>query len=137
MRSTFANSINTYFFLLSDMKPFLFAAFSLSFVILASLTNCFYDNEQEQYGIAQCDTTAMSFSADIKPIIEANCVSCHTPGGQEEVSPFNDYDGVVSYSDQIVERVKGVGSIMPPTGKLPACDQQKIESWVKAGAPNN
>lgn len=119
------------------MKSFLFAALTLTAVTLFSLTNCFYDNEQDQYGITQCDTTAMSFSLDIKPIIEANCVSCHTPGGERESTPFNDYDGIVSYADQVAERVKGVGSIMPPSGAIPVCDQQKIESWVKAGAPNN
>ena len=108
-----------------------------SMIVIVSQTNCFYDNEEEQYGTAVCDTTAMSFSTDIQPIIQANCVSCHTPGGQEESTPFNDYDGIVSYADQIVERVQGNGSIMPPTGHLPVCDQRKIESWVKAGALNN
>lgn len=100
-------------------------------------SGCYYDNEVEQYGVATCDTTAISYSQDILPIINNNCVRCHTPGGEQEGSPFTSYEQIKDYSGPILERVNGIGSIMPPDGAIPACDKLKIEAWVNAGTPNN
>ena len=121
------------------MKQFLLAVFVFAVLVLLIPTSCYYDNEVEQYGITTCDTVAMSYSQDIRPIIDANCVSCHAPGGQQESSPFDTYDGLKNYADnrKIVNRVNGVGAIMPPSGAISKCDQLKIEAWVNAGALDN
>jgi hypothetical protein len=117
---------------------FALAAVCSGFFLLVSIpAACYYDNEVEQYGVSACDTTAISFSQDILPIINGNCISCHTPGGQQESSPFTNHSEIKTYGAGMVERVNGVGGIMPPDGSIPSCDKLKIEAWVKAGAPNN
>lgn len=119
-------------------KSIVFAVVFIGMATLISLTGgCYYDNEVDQYGVSTCDTTAVSYNQDILPIINSNCISCHTPGGQQGSSPFTSYDEIKNYSASMVERVNGVGGIMPPTGTIPSCDKLKIEAWVKAGAPNN
>lgn len=120
------------------MKQFFFVVFSFAILTVFAPTACYYDNEAEQYGATTCDTTAISFSQDVQPIINASCVSCHAPGGEQETTPFTTYDEIKLYtSGAIVERITGVGGIMPPSGAISSCNQLKIQAWVNAGAPNN
>ncbi|MFN0214339.1 MAG: c-type cytochrome [Saprospiraceae bacterium] len=122
------------------MKHFFLAISVLLALVFFAQTACYYDNEVEQYGVAMCDTMAISYSADIQPIIQANCISCHAPGGQQEFSPFDTYEGlkIFTLNHEIVDRVYGDGvNIMPPSGAISDCNKLKIAAWVKAGAPNN
>lgn len=122
------------------MKKILFALSAFFLLVISTQTSCYYDNEVEQYGVTVCDTTAISYSADIKPIIDRNCISCHTPGGQQSTSPLNTHAQLNAFSanSELMNRIRGIGvSLMPPTAPLTNCDQQKIEAWVRAGSPNN
>lgn len=121
------------------MKQFFFAALTLMFIATISQTACYYDNEKDLYGDGSCDTTAVSYSADIRPIIDANCVSCHAPGGEQETSPLLTYADVTKYTGNldIVERTAGTSTLMPPTGKMSDCNVALIGAWVNQGAPNN
>lgn len=115
---------------------------TLTAAIIAAVllpSGCYYDNEVEQYGVTICDTVAMSYSQDIQPIIQSNCLSCHAPGGEQESTPFTNYTEIKPYSDanNILARIKGVGGIMPPTGAISTCNQLKIEAWINAGAQDN
>lgn len=103
-------------------------------------TACYYDNEQELYGgNVTCDTIAVSYLTDIKPIIDANCISCHAPGGEQESSPLLTYDDLKKYTDDrnIVDRTQGTSSLMPPAGRMSNCNVAKITAWVNQGALNN
>ncbi len=110
----------------------------LTFILGVVFYGCTYDNEAELYGLGNCDTTDVSFSATIEPIIATNCaiVGCHVPG--------NDRFLLTNY-DEIKENVDN-GSVgrhairdrdMPPDGPLPLCEIAQLDSWIKAGAPNN
>lgn len=120
------------------MKQLIFSVLAFVALTIFAPTACYYDNEVEQYGVSICDTTTLSFSQDIQPIINASCISCHSPGGERESAPFTTYDEIKLYADgPIVERISGIGSIMPPSGAISNCNQLKIKAWVNAGAPNN
>lgn len=121
------------------MKHFFFATLSLLFISIMTQTACFYDNEQDLYGTATCDTTAVSYATDIRPIIDGNCISCHAPGGQQELTPLVTYDDLKRYTDSqnLIERTSGTTSLMPPSGKMSNCNIALIAAWVNAGAPNN
>lgn len=121
-----------------NRKILAFGTIAAALLLSAIPHGCYYDNEVEQYGVTYCDTVAISYSQDIAPIIQANCIRCHAPGGEQESSPFTTYNELKQYTDgAIVERVNGIGGIMPPDGAISACDKLKIASWVNAGAPNN
>ncbi len=119
------------------MKKLFFAVSVIAALAVFSQTACYYDNEVEQYGASVCDTVAVSFSLDIQPIINARCISCHAPGGQQESAPYTNYAEIKFYDGSMVERVNGVGGIMPPTGAISKCEILKIEAWVNAGSPDN
>ena len=92
----------------------------------------------------------VSFSAQIQPIFNANCTSCHSPGG---IGPFDitvgkAYASLVpqrviagnSAGSLLYKKISGTtaGSQMPLGGTpLSAADQTLIKNWIDQGAANN
>ena len=51
----------------------------MSIVLFMGLQSCYYDNEEELYpnGSAPCDTSNVTFSNSVMPVINQYCISCH------------------------------------------------------------
>jgi hypothetical protein len=89
---------------------------------------------------SQCLTVGMTYTKNIKSIIDANCVSCHgstNPSGSvrlvtytevKSVNPIN-FKGVINHSQSF--------KAMPPTSKMSQCNIDMIEAWLNAGSPEN
>ncbi|MBF8456487.1 hypothetical protein IV494_04765 [Kaistella sp. G5-32] len=74
----------------------------------------------------------ITYTNSIKPIMNANCTSCHSPNGGQ--SPYLDnYDDVKSNINLILEDLNS-GS-MPPNGPLSSTTIQTVQSWKDAGTP--
>lgn len=97
------------------MKQFIFAVSFIAALAVFTQTSCYYDNEVEQYGLTPCDTVALTYNGHIQTIIQANCVSCHGPGGEQEQVPFDSYNNLKPYETNLVDRIHGKNgvSIMP------------------------
>ena len=91
-----------------------------------------------------------SFSADVMPILEAECMICHgNLGGWDASSYVNvlgtgDHAPVVIPGDaensllaQKMVDTQIIGDIMPPGGLLPEDEIQVILDWIEAGALDN
>lgn len=101
---------------------------------------------------------AVSFASDVKPIIDANCLSCHQQGGSgHEASGF----GMTSYDDlmqgtkfgpmviagdaegsNMIVLMEGRAdpSISMPHGDMEAVSKRDIDTvrrWIDQGAKNN
>lgn len=121
-------------------KRLIFCGLLGLWALLVLPSGCAYDNEEELYGPeAACDTTAMRYSVEIKEILQDNCYSCHTVANNISGYPFEDFDVIHDYaiSGTLVARINDPINPMPQTGLMSLCNRQKIEAWVKAGAPNN
>lgn len=100
------------------------------------ITGCYYDNEEELYpgsGSLACDTTGVTFSTDIMPVVNAKCAlsGCHASGGLGPLmTNQSQFDGLAS-SGKIRTRVL-VQKDMPPSGPLPLCEQQKVDAYLKS-----
>ena len=92
--------------------------------------------------LANCDTTAISFSATVMPILKTNCTGCHSG-----TSPSAGID-LNSYATVKVQALNGslVGSITHTLGYIPmpsrtvslaTCEISQIKAWVKEGTLNN
>lgn len=100
----------------------------------------------------------VSFSSQIHPIIEANCIKCHHPGGEGyEASGLNmqTYDGLMkgtkfgpvikpgdAVSSTLIILINGRAdpSINMPHGNNKPLSKEQIklfEQWVNQGAKNN
>jgi hypothetical protein len=85
----------------------------------------------------------VSYSAELAPLFNSNCASCHKPGGPH---PYLATD--VSYNELInggfvnttvpessilyIEIYGNMGGFIPN-----ASDRQKVYDWIRNGAPNN
>lgn len=120
-------------------KPFTYIFFvSLSFGVIS----CAYNNEEELYPVESCDTTNVTYSATIVPILQQNCYECH--GVNAPISGII-LEGHANIKVKI-DQQRLIGAIRHQTGfspmpkdrqSLPECDILKIEKWVSEGAPNN
>jgi hypothetical protein len=124
-----------------NTNPALSACFLITLAAL-SMTACVYDSREENNVLEPCDTTSVTFMLTIKPILKNNCIVCHS--GE---SPANGLD-YTKYPDIVTVASDGrlVGAINHRAGfepmprfapKLPSCEIQKIEKWVRQGALNN
>jgi hypothetical protein len=96
-----------------------------------------------------CDTTNVTFTASIKPILQNNCYGCHSAtnagGGYNLTNYADDANGNWGVQSSALNgslsgsvHYTGTWSHMPKGGnQLSTCDLKKIRIWVDAGAPNN
>jgi uncharacterized membrane protein len=110
----------------------------IRFVILLIVGGCAYDNEADLYGTPACPPDEISFSQDIKPIIQTNCAiaNCHVDGRQ--LPSLETFEQIQANAQRIKSRT-GNGTMPPPTsGKsLSESEIELISCWVDAGAVEN
>lgn len=103
-----------------------------------------------------CGDKPVTYQADVKPIIDANCASCHVPGGPGYLKSglrMDSYEGLMkgtkfgpvvvpgsSVGSTLYRLVAGKAdpSIRMPHGKaaLPDADIATIAAWIDQGAKN-
>lgn len=106
------------------------------------MTGCYYDKEELLYPPTNCDTTGVTYSGTVLPLLQSNCLGCHNQaGGQGGIILEGHANTVIRVNDGslmgAISHASGY-SPMPKSGqKLAACDIQRIQTWINAGAPNN
>jgi hypothetical protein len=123
-------------------KPLSIIAITLVAVLLLTATGCYYDKEEVLYPSTACDTTVVSYSMSVVPVLSANCISCHGGSTPSAAIRLDNYASVKQQADN--GRLLGTVnhdpsySAMPKGGnKLNACNIAKIRKWIAAGSPNN
>jgi hypothetical protein len=91
--------------------------------------NC---RQTAQFTVNEGSTTPGPQFTAVKQLIQANCVSCHAPGGQQPNPNFTVDCNIVQFSALINTRVVVQGT-MPPTGPLSQTDKNKITTWINGG----
>ncbi len=94
-----------------------------------------------------CDTSAVTFSGTILPIMNAYCTGCHdasSPSGGISLTAYlgtGSNDGIVDVASdgRLMGALNGdVGFVaMPPGSMLPQCLIDQIRIWVDAGYPED
>ncbi len=77
-----------------------------------------------------CDPSLLGF-ADVKPLFERNCKTCHQTGGP--LADWTDYKTAFSLRSRLMDRVI-IKKDMPMGQPLAAEDYNKIKAWLEAGA---
>ncbi len=80
-----------------------------------------------------CDTQ-ISYSEDIRPIIDNNCMQCHN-GEDNSIPDWSTYEEIFSKADKIQELT--LKRIMPKEGSLTNNEIKAIYCWVEQGALQN
>ena len=116
---------------------------------LASLAACYYSagantnatsGASSSNGNGATNGSSNGLPCDVDTLLANNCRSCH--GVQAGATAMNSYADLVGPSktqpakrlvDVAIERMKGTGSQMPPSGLLPAAQTAILEQWVAGG----
>ena len=115
-------------------------------VICLAIASCSSDSEDILTTPPEpgtCDTTNVSYSATITPLISKyGCTSCHSgaaPSGGFALTSYNGLKGKVNDGRLIGAITHANGfSPMPQGGnKMSDCDINKFRAWVNRGAANN
>lgn len=83
---------------------------------------------------------AINYQDNIRPIITANCVSCHgnppTNGAPMSLTTYNAVRSAVE-TRGLLSRINSTTNPMPPNGRMPASTIQIIEDWADQGFLEN
>lgn len=115
------------------------------FLIASSVAGCYYDKEELLYPGACTAPASPLFSIDVAPLLDSRCISCHSyasssgPGGG---ILLDSYTAVKKQADSgkllgSIQHASGYSAMPKNSGKIPACEIQKIQNWISSGALNN
>ena len=89
----------------------------------------------------KCDTTNVTFSGNVWPIIDGTCRGCHAGAGASGGVRITNYTQVKALVDngslESVLSRNGPKKPMPPGGPLETCAHDQIKIWIKEGAKDN
>ncbi|MBL7805036.1 MAG: hypothetical protein JNL02_14945 [Saprospiraceae bacterium] len=113
--------------------------FSAVLGMLGLPSSCYYDNEEDLYG--DCDTSSVRYGNFIQPLLQNQCTpGCHSGAQPTGNLDFNQYINVktAALDGRLWAALNRSTSWMPQNGpKLDDCTLQRIDTWIKAGAPEN
>jgi hypothetical protein len=106
-------------------------------------SGCKYYNEVDLYPQpSTCDTTNVTYSQTITPILRDNCYVCHSTSIASGGVILDTPEGVqvVATNGQLWKAVNHAAGVVPmpkDLPQLPACPLAQINKWITSGHPNN
>jgi len=120
------------------MPRLLFFLFTLTLITLS----CAYNSEESLYPeISDCDSMNVTYTKNILPILEDNCLSCHASIVADDKGghlSLEGYSNVADLSEAIlasVNHVSGAKEMPKDALKLDACLLRQFGIWVETGKP--
>ena len=93
---------------------------------------------------APCDVSAVHYSTDVLPILNSNCMSCHSTRGYIQSGGGIDLDSITNVLRYVNNGLLLATINYSDTYKMPrqaarldTCDVKKIRTWIEKGAPND
>lgn len=115
------------------MKKILFSAL----VLALGTSSCYYDKFENFKPVSTCDTASVvGFAAKVKPILDAQCNSCHagtSPSGNINLDSYAAAK-TVAQSGKLLSSIvwDGKASQMPKgaANKMDNCNISIIQTWI-------
>ncbi|MBF4471526.1 MULTISPECIES: c-type cytochrome [Flavobacterium] len=125
-------------------------AIALTF-LLAALTSCSNSDTYDDISTTPTTpttpdpgtpTTTITYTQNIKSIIDANCISCHSSTGAASFRPLTTYAGVKAavQSAGLLSRIQlqnGQQGLMPQGGRMSQTNIDLILKWNTDGLKEN
>lgn len=129
--------------MVNNLKMKLKTIFLLIFLGIV-ISSCYKDNEEYLYG-ADCQTENISFSESIKPILDNQCLACHSDAAASSLGGnvfLDGYDNVlIKVNDSALygalSHQDGYSPMPQNAPQLNECSISLIEIWINEGAKNN
>ena len=127
------------------MKKNILLATITGIILVTVFSSCYYDIEEELYpasGGTACDTTGVTYSGTVAPLMQSQCISCHSAGFASGNVALDSYNAVktVALNGKLYGTINYSAGYSPmPQGgnKMNSCSIARIQTWINAGAPNN
>ena len=106
------------------------------------LVSCYYDNEEALYPALNtvCDTTNVTYSGTIAPILSSYCTTCHSGSVPSGSVALTNYSNVLTIASNgtLMNALNGNGvPKMPVSGSLSTCQIVQFQIWIRNGMANN
>lgn len=93
-------------------------------------------------GSTTCDTTGVTFSGTVQPLIQSNCLPCHSNSNLAGGIDLEGYSDIRTQAlngklEGVITHTAGFPAMPQGSPKLPSCDIDKIVKWIDDGAPQN
>ena len=118
----------------------LFSLLAITIISAISITSCKYRNKEEYL----CDTSIVTYSGTIIPILTKNCYSCHGTSSNSGSGGIilQDYTVLKTFAadGRLYGNVAHLPGYIPMPyngGKLSDCEILKLKNWIDKGYPNN
>lgn len=113
------------------------------FVVL--FQGCYYDKSDLMYPAAGCDTTAVTYSQTVKPLVNNYCLACHGSSNYSSMGGNLNLDGYSNLSSaakngvllKSIRHEAGASPMPKNSPQLSECHIAKLEKWILAGSLNN
>ncbi len=120
----------------------------LTCLLISTFFSCYKDNEEELYpNTSACDTSSVTYSANILSIIQNNCYACHNNANSGSIGAGISFEGHANLSTYInnnktrflgaVEHSSGYSKMPKGGNKLSDCSITLIKKWINDGIQNN
>jgi len=111
-------------------------------LIVCTLTGCHYDVGEELEITVTCAGENISFTKEIIPILEANCINCHNPDQAQGNVNLIGYQNIAVYVDDgsLLGSIRHDSGFSPMTENVPSlsdCEIQQVSTWIDEGAQEN
>jgi hypothetical protein len=89
-----------------------------------------------------CDTTNVTYTGTVKPILKTNCYGCHTGAGAPlgiDLSNYNTVKNVATAGKLygVITHSPGFPAMPKGANKLSDCSIARIKAWIDKGAQND
>ncbi|MDP5169653.1 MAG: hypothetical protein NWR72_05365 [Bacteroidia bacterium] len=89
-----------------------------------------------------CDTSAVTYSGDVRPLVDNYCTGCHSGSSAGGGIQLADYAGLKAIADNgslfgSINHDAGYKAMPQGGDKLDACSIATIKIWIAAGSPQN
>ena len=119
--------------------------FLIFFLLCSSCSDLFLTIKKNE---CEIDNPKYNFDADIKPIIDQYCISCHHsdyPSGNLNLSAYNEFNISIYFipgdttQGKILNRINDINNPMPPAWAEPMDEKsiQIINTWILECAVEN
>ena len=107
-------------------------------ILLAFVASSCYNDSRENLNpqlpanenTSVCDTTAVTYTKDIQPILNTSCVGCHGTGSA--IGSLNTFSDAKSLNDNVITRISN-GSMPQGSAQLSSCKINKFKAWKNQG----
>lgn len=110
----------------------------LIFCVSCLLFPIYFACDKNEYKDLDCSNEQASFTSEIQPIIQSNCMSsgCHELNSKNgDFSAYTEIKGKAN-NGSLKKRVL-IEKDMPPSNALTLAERKKIKCWLDNGAQNN